>query len=446
MLRPLPFDQPRPPRPALACPARQKLPRHRQVLRLARQLPRLESPKHLFRLHVDLRLPRPVVRRRRPSRSHRSLRGRLLISSLSSAPGHSSGRTFTPDDDNPSARGRFFSATTSGAIVSPPTPASSAATSPSTRERYTVVGVMPAKFRMPDFAWAWVPSAGPTPTAPSAAITTTSSSRGSSRKSQWTRPSPISPPSPRASNSNIPKTTKAGAPLLVPLREQMIGDVRTALFVLLGAVAFVLLIACANVANLVLAKTLARGKEMAIRSALGAGRAVSCVTSSSKLCCYPSSAERSGSPARSDRDRTLRQTCSPSISRHSWSVTLDAQVLAYTMLLSVAAGVLAGFFPSLRFSRVDVNEVAQAGHHAADPTPAARARNRSRRLRKSPFLSFYLIGAGLMIRTLWQLRERPAPASIPANVLTMSVAIPHGRFTSPSLSSKRIFSRKFCSE
>ena len=110
-------------------------------------------------------------------------------------------------------------------------------------------------------------------------------------------------------------------------------------------------------------------------------------------------------------------------------VTLDVQVLAYTLLLSIAAGVLAGLFPSLRFSRVDLNEVLKQGTRGGT---SAGGKTRNLLVVCEVALSLVLlIGAGLMIRTLWQLRDvRPGFDS--SNVLTMTVAISRDRFASPS--------------
>ena len=338
------------------------------------------------------------------------------------------GRTLTPDDDNPNSRvivlsynlwrNRFAS---DPGIVGRDITVNS--------ERYTIVGVMPANFRMPDFAWAWVPIGW---TDADRAV------RGNHNyfviarlKPQLTieqAKSDLAGISARL-EQQYPEDDKGWGATLVPLREELIGDVRTALLVLLGAVAFVLLIACANVANLVLAKTLARGKEMAIRSALGAGRAVLLrhilvetlllsviggmlgfllarlvITLSTKLLA----------------DRL------PGFI----NVTLDAKVLLYTLLLSVAAGVLAGFFPSLRFSRVDVNEILKQGSRGSSDTGG---KTRNLLVVCEVALSLVLlIGAGLMIRTLWQLRS-VQPGFDASNVLTMTVAVPRNHFSQPAL-------------
>jgi putative ABC transport system permease protein len=337
------------------------------------------------------------------------------------------GRTLTREDDHPDPRAILLSyklwrdrfASDPGIVGRDITVNS---------QRYTVVGVMPEKFRMPDFAKAWVPLGW---TDADRAV------RGNHNYLVMARLKPkVTVDQAKSELTSIsarleqqyPEDDKGWGATVIPLHEQMIGDVRTALLVLLGAVAFVLLIACANVANLVLAKTLARGKEMAIRSALGAGRMVllrhilvetlllsviggvlglllarGVIVLSVKLL--------------ADRLPAFME------------VTLDAQVLAYTLLLSVAAGVLAGFFPSLRFSRVDVNDALKQGTRGGTD---AGGKTRNLLVVCEVALSLVLlIGAGLMIRTLWQLRDvRPGFDS--SNVLTMTVAIPRGRFSTPS--------------
>jgi putative ABC transport system permease protein len=337
------------------------------------------------------------------------------------------GRTFTPDDDHPGARvillsyrlwrDRFGS---DPGIVGRDIAVNS--------ERYTVVGVMPEKFRLPDFAKAWVPLAW---TDADRAI------RGNHNYLVIARLKPqvridqakaeLAAISTRL-EQQYPEDDKGWGATLVPLHEQLIGDVRTALLVLLGAVAFVLLIACANVANLVLAKTLARGKEMAIRTALGAGRLVLLrhilvetlllsVTGGLLGLLLARAVIAFSVKLLADRLPAFM------------NVTLDAQVLAYTLLLSIAAGVLAGLFPSLRFSRVDVNEVLKQGTRGASD---GGSRTRNLLVVCEVALSLVLlIGAGLMIRTLWQLRG-VQPGFDSSNVLTMTVAIPRGRFPTPS--------------
>jgi putative ABC transport system permease protein len=337
------------------------------------------------------------------------------------------GRTFTRDDDHPNPRTILLSyrlwrdrfASDPG-IIGRDIAVNS--------QNYTVVGVMPEKFRMPDFAKAWVPLGW---TDADRAV------RGNHNYQVIGRLKPdvtidqaksdLAAISSRL-EQQYPEDDKGWGATAIPLHEQMIGDVRTALLVLLGAVAFVLLIACANVANLVLAKTLARGREMAIRSALGAGRMVLLrhilvetlvlsVTGGLLGVVLARAVIALSVKLLADRLPAFME------------VTLDAQVLAYTLLLSIAAGVLAGLFPSLRFSRVDVNEALKQGTRGGSE---AGGKTRNLLVVCEVALSLVLlIGAGLMIRTLWQLRDvRPGFDS--SNVLTMNVAIPRGRFATAS--------------
>jgi putative ABC transport system permease protein len=336
------------------------------------------------------------------------------------------GRTFTADDDHPDARTILLSfnlwrtrfASDPGIVGRNVTVNS---------QNYTVIGVMPDRFRVPDFAWAWVPVAW---TDADRAV------RGNHNyfviarlKPQVTiaqAKSDLAAISSRLERQ-YPEDDKGWGATLVPLHEQLIGDVRTALFVLLGAVAFVLLIACANVANLVLAKTLARGKEMAIRSALGAGR----MTLLRHILVETLLLSVIGGVLGLLLARTAIALSIKLLADHMpafMNVSLDGQVLAYTLLLSIAAGLLAGLFPSLRFSRVDINEALKQGSRGSSDTGG---KTRHLLVVCEVALSLVLlIGAGLMIRTLWQLRS-VQPGFDPNNVLTMAVAVPRDYFPTP---------------
>src|SRR6267142_1768991 len=297
-------------------------------------------------------------------------------------------------------------------------------------QSYAVVGVMPENFRLPGWAQAWVPLGW---------SNQERVIRGNHNYMVIARlKSGVDIRQAKAELGSIsqrleqqyPEDDKGWGATVVPLREQLVGDIRPALLVLLGAVVFVLLIACANVANLVLAKTLSRRKEIAIRTALGAGRGAIVRHFLAETMVLSVAGGALGLLLAWASIGVMVKILADRLPRFV-DVTLDTQVLAFTLLLSVVAGVLAGLVPSLRFTRTDVNEALKTGQSRGS-SDASGGKTRNLLVVTEVALSLVLlIGAGLMVRTLWELRS-VSPGFDSANVLTMNVALPRDKFSTPS--------------
>ena len=157
-----------------------------------------------------------------------------------------------------------------------------------------------------------------------------------------------------------PKDDKGWGATAIPLRDDLVGDVRPALLILLGAVAFVLLIACANVANLVLAKTLTRRKEVAIRTALGASRRrlLQQVLSETVLLAIAGGAL--GLIFAHYGMLLMVKFLAQQLPRAT-EIGLDGWVLAFTLGISLLTGFAAGLLPALRLTKGDVNQALKQG-------------------------------------------------------------------------------------
>jgi len=297
-------------------------------------------------------------------------------------------------------------------------------------QTYTVVGVMPPKFKFPAWAELWVPLAWSNEKRavrgnhnymvigrlkPEAAVQQAKADLGA-----------IS----ARLEHQYPEDDKGWGATVVPLREEIVGDVRPALLVLLGAVAFVLLIACANVANLVLAKTLARKKEIAIRTSLGASRAAVLRQILAETLLLSLAGGALG--------LFLARFCITLIQKFltdrlpsSTEITLDAPVLAFTVFLALLAGILAGLLPAVRFTRTDVNEALKQGQSRGS-SDSSGSKTRGLLVVSEVALSLVLlIGAGLMIRSLLRLSS-VQPGFDPNNVLTARLTVPGTKFSSPA--------------
>jgi putative ABC transport system permease protein len=212
---------------------------------------------------------------------------------------------------------------------------------------------------------------------------------------------------------------------VINLQERMVGEMRSALLLLLGAVAFVLLIACANVANLLLARSTGRQKEIALRSALGASRwrVVRQLLTESLLL----SVIGGGLGLTLSLWLTkLFISISPPDAPRFDEIKPDARVFLFTIALTFITGLVFGLAPALQASRVDLTGGLKEGGRGSGGVHNKRLR--SAMMVAEVALSFMLlVGAGLLIKSFMKLRE-VSPGFTPESVLTMRLSIPSARY------------------
>jgi predicted permease len=295
---------------------------------------------------------------------------------------------------------------------------------------YVIVGVMGPKMAKPDYAEVWTPLGM---TAEEAAV------RGEHHFLAIARLKPgVTIAQAQAEMNTIshrleqsyPADDKGWGARVISMRDDLVGDVRPALLMMLGAVGFVLLIACANVANLIFARVFSRRKEVAIRSALGASRSriVQPLLTESIIMAVCGGAL--GLVFAHFGIELLVRFFADKLPRMG-DIGLSQPVLWFTLGLSVLTGLLSGLLPALSMIKGDVNEALKKGLGRMD-SDGGSSITRSALVSVEVALSIVLlIGAGLMLRSLWSLQSTN-PGFDARNVLTMALEIPKNQFTKPA--------------
>lgn len=311
---------------------------------------------------------------------------------------------------------------------------------------YTVVGVAPPDFKFADFAGAgaeaelWVPMAF----APGDPYNT----RGNHFLSVLARLKPgLTVAQAQAEmdvlTGQLAQEHQENAGLgarVVPLRDEMVGDYRTALLMLMGAVGFVLLIACANVANLLLSRASARRREFAIRSALGASRlrVVRQLLTESLLLGATGGAL---GLLLAWWGVKLLLTLGPADLPRAAEIGVDGRALVFTLVLSVATGVVFGLLPALHTFNFDLSGALKEGGRAATTGRRLGVLRRALVVTEIAMSLVLLVGAGLMAGSFWHLL-RVDPGFNPEKLLTVQITLPESRYPQSSPHQSQAFFRQ----
>ena len=213
---------------------------------------------------------------------------------------------------------------------------------------------------------------------------------------------------------------------VIPLHESIVGDVRPALMVFLGAVGLVLLIACANVANMSLARAAARRREIAVRTTLGASRlrlVRQCLTESVLL----STAGGGAGLLLAMWGTDLLAALSPEAIPGARSFALDARMLGFTMALSVLTGIFFGLTPALQASSIDPQDALREGGRTSSGGPRTRLLRNALVVCEMAIALVLLAGAGLLVKSFIKL-ESVDPGLSVDGVLTLRLWIPDARY------------------
>jgi putative ABC transport system permease protein len=226
-------------------------------------------------------------------------------------------------------------------------------------------------------------------------------------------------------------TSDAGTGVtLLRLREQMVGSYRRPLVVLLVAVSFILLIACANVANLMMSRTVARDREIAVRRALGAGqwRLIRQMLTESLLLGTLGGAL--GLLLASGGVQVLLNLTPKDVPRLE-GVSVDRWTLLFTLATSIATGLLFGLAPAWHARKLSLNESLREGGRSISGLPRIRRVRSLLVVGEIALAVMLLIGSGLMLRSFQRLTD-VNPGFNPENLLTMSVGLPFVNYQDPA--------------